>query len=68
MLFGHDGIGLDDYQRGRADDLAEHGYIALVMDYHAGRAFFGDPDAILARVMPLMADPTRIHAIGRSAL
>ena len=68
VLIGHDGIGLDDYQRGRADDLAKHGYIALAMDYHAGRTFFGDPHAMLARVMPLMADPTRMHAIGRAAL
>ena len=68
VLIGHDGIGLDDYQRGRADDLAKHGYIALAMDYHAGRTFFGDPQAMLARVMPLMADPTRMHAIGRAAL
>jgi dienelactone hydrolase len=68
VLIGHDGIGLDDYQRGRADDLAKHGYIALAMDYHAGRTFFGDPQAMLARVMPLMADPARMHAIGRAAL
>jgi dienelactone hydrolase len=38
------------------------------MDYHAGRTFFGDPQAMLARVMPLMADPARMHAIGRAAL
>src|SRR3954466_10113462 len=68
VLIGHDGIGLDDYQRGRADDLAKHGYIALAMDYHAGRTFFGDPQAMLARVMPLLADPTRLQAIGRAAL
>jgi dienelactone hydrolase len=68
VLIGHDGIGLDDYQRSRADDLAKHGYIALAMDYHAGRTYFGDPQAMLARVMPLMADPARMHAIGRAAL
>ena len=68
VLIGHDGIGLDDYQRGRADVLAEHGYIALAMDYHGGRTFFGDPQAMLARVMPLLSDPDRIHAIGRAAL
>lgn len=68
VLIGHDGIGLDDYQRGRADDLAKHGYLAFAMDYHAGRTFFGEPDAMLARVMPLMADPTRMLAIGRAAL
>lgn len=68
VLIGHDGIGLDDYQRSRADDLAEHGYMAFAMDYHAGRTYFGDPEAMLARVMPLMADPARMEAIGRAAL
>lgn len=63
VLIGHDGIGLDAYQRSRADDLARHGFIALAMDYHAGRTYFGDPDAMLARVMPLMADPDRMNSI-----
>ena len=48
VLLGHDGIGLDDYQRHRADDLAAHGYIALAMDYHGGQVFFGRPDAMLS--------------------
>lgn len=68
VLIGHDGIGLEDYQRGRADHLAEHGYVALAMDYHGGRAFFGNPEAMLARVMPLIANPDRMQAIGRAAL
>src|ERR1700753_939261 len=68
VLIGHDGIGLDDYQRGRADDLAAHGYLALAMDYHGGRLFTGAPEAMLARVMPLLADPDRMLAIGRTAL
>jgi dienelactone hydrolase len=68
VLIGHDGIGLDDYQRHRADDLAAHGYIALAMDYHGGQVFFGRPDAMLARVMPLMANIERMQAIGRAAL
>ncbi|MEV3902085.1 dienelactone hydrolase family protein [Mycobacterium sp. NPDC050551] len=68
VLIGHDGIGLEDYQRSRADILAEHGFIALAMDYHAGQTYFGDPQGMLARVMPLLADPTRMHAIGRAAL
>jgi dienelactone hydrolase len=68
VLIGHDGIGLDDYQRGRADDLAEHGYIALAMDYHGGQVFFGNPEGMLARVMPLMADADRMQAIGRAGL
>jgi dienelactone hydrolase len=68
VLIGHDGVGLDDYQRGRADDLAAHGYVALAMDYHGGQTFFGKPEAMLARTMPLMADVGRMRAIGRIAL
>ena len=68
VLIGHDGIGLEDYQRSRADNLAKLGYLTFAMDYHAGRTFFGDPQAMLARVMPLMADPVRMQAIGRAAL
>lgn len=68
VLIGHDGVGLDDYQRSRADDLATHGYVALAMDYHGGRTFFGDPEAMLARTMPLLADAGRMRAIGRTAL
>jgi dienelactone hydrolase len=68
VLIGHDGIGLEDYQRGRADILADMGYIALAMDYHAGRTYFGEPEAMLARVMPLLADPGRMRAIGQAAL
>lgn len=42
MLIGHDGIGVENYQRGRADHLTEHGYVALAMDYHGDQTFFGD--------------------------
>ena len=68
VLIGHDGIGLDDYQRSRADDLAAHGYAALAMDYHGGQLYFGKPEEMLARVMPLLADAARMQAIGRAAL
>jgi dienelactone hydrolase len=68
VLLGHDGVGLDEYQRQRADDLAEHGYVAFAMDYHGGEVFFDRPDAMLARVMPLLADVERMQAIGRAAL
>lgn len=67
VLICHDGVGLNDYQRRRADHLAEHGYAALAMDYHGGR-WFSDPREMLARVLPLIADPHRMRAIGRAAL
>lgn len=68
VLIGHDGVGLDDYQRSRADDLAAHGYVALAMDFHGGQTFFGRPDEMLARTMPLLADEPRMRTIGRVAL
>src|SRR6195952_2983445 len=68
VLIGHDGVGLDEYQRQRADDLAAHGYVALAMDYHGGEVFFDRPDAMLARVMPLLANVERMRSIGRAAL
>ncbi|MGB6150697.1 MAG: dienelactone hydrolase family protein, partial [Pricia sp.] len=68
VLIGHDGVGLDDYQRSRADDLAAHGYIAFAMDFHGGQTFFDRPEAMLARTMPLLADTERMRGIGRIAL
>jgi dienelactone hydrolase len=62
VLIGHDGVGLDEYQRQRAEDLAAHGYMALAMDYHGGEVFFDRPVAMLARVMPLLADVERMRA------
>lgn len=68
VLIGHDGIGLEEYQRSRADDLAARGYVALAMDFHGGQTFFGRPEAMLDRIMPLLADEGRMRAIGRVAL
>lgn len=68
VLIGHDGVGLDAYQRRRADILAERGYVAFAMDYHGGRTYFGQPEAMLDRVMPLLDDTARMLAIGRAAL
>lgn len=67
VLLAHDGIGLNDFQRHYADDLAERGYLTLAMEYHGGR-WFSDPDEMLARCLPLIADPDRMQAIGRAAL
>ncbi len=68
VLIGHDGVGLEEYQRQRADDLAAHGFVALAMEYHGGEVFFDRPDAMLARVMPLLDDVERMLSIGRAAL
>ncbi|MFF8813626.1 dienelactone hydrolase family protein [Streptomyces pactum] len=67
VLLGPEGPGLNDVQRHRADALAELGYVALAFDLHGGR-WFTDPQEMLARVTPLLADPDRMRDIGHAAL
>ncbi|MFC0601732.1 dienelactone hydrolase family protein [Streptomyces palmae] len=67
VLIGPEGPGLSDFQRRRADALAELGYVALAFDLHGGR-WIADPQEMLDRVMPLLADPDRMRGIGHAAL
>ncbi|MEU1506301.1 dienelactone hydrolase family protein [Kitasatospora sp. NPDC005748] len=68
VLIGPEGPGLNDFQRRRADALAQLGYVALAFDLHGGGHWFTDPQEMLARVMPLLADPSRMRGIGHAAL
>ena len=67
VLIGPEGTGLNDFQRRRADALAELGYVALAFDLHGGR-WFTDPQEMLERCLPLIADPERLRGIGHAAL
>ncbi|MFF4439991.1 dienelactone hydrolase family protein [Streptomyces sp. NPDC001621] len=67
VLVGPEGMGLSDVERRRADALAELGYVALAFDLHGGR-YLEDPQQMLDRCMPLLADPDRMRGIGHAAL
>ncbi|TDP88895.1 dienelactone hydrolase family protein [Labedaea rhizosphaerae] len=67
VLVGPEGMGLSDVERRRADALADLGYVALAFDLHGGR-YLGDPEEMLARCLPLLADPDRMRGIGHAAL
>ncbi|MET9348398.1 dienelactone hydrolase family protein [Streptomyces termitum] len=67
VLIGPEGMGLSDVERRRAEALAELGYVALAFDLHGGR-YLEDPEEMLARCLPLLADPGRMRGIGRAAL
>ncbi len=67
VLLGPEGIGLSDVERRRADALAELGYVTLAFDLHGGR-YLSDPEEMLARCLPLLADPDRMRGIGHAAL
>jgi dienelactone hydrolase len=67
VLIGPEGPGLNEFQRRRADALAELGYVALAFDLHGGR-WFSDPQEMLARCMPLLDSPERMRDVGHAAL
>ncbi|MFH8407073.1 dienelactone hydrolase family protein [Streptomyces sp. NPDC018019] len=67
VLIGPEGAGLNDFQRRRADALAELGYVALAFDINGGR-WFTDPAEMLAHTTPLLAAPDRMRDIGHAAL
>ena len=68
VLVCHEGPGLDDHAKGRAERLAaELGVVAFALDYHGG----GQPvprDQIMARLGPLMSDPPKTRQLGRAGL
>ncbi|NEA43108.1 dienelactone hydrolase family protein [Streptomyces sp. SID11385] len=67
VLIGPEGPGVSDVERGRAEALAELGYVALAFDLHGGR-YFREPEDMNARCLPLLADAGRLRGIGRAAL
>jgi dienelactone hydrolase len=68
VLIAHEGPGLDDEQRGRAQQLAELGYIAFALDYHGGGRWLSDRDEMMTRLGVLGADPERTRELARAGL
>lgn len=68
VLVAHEGPGLDDLQRTRADELAALGYAAFALDYVGGGRQTTDRDEMAARLAALHADPDRLHRLGRAGL
>ena len=73
VLIAHEGPGLDDYPRNRAERLAELGYVAFALDYHGldyhgGGRWLSNRDEVMARLAVLEADPARTRAIATAGL
>jgi dienelactone hydrolase len=67
VLVCHEGPGLDEHAKGRAERLAALGYAAFALDYHGE----GKPlvqDEMMARLGALMGDADRIRELGRAGL
>lgn len=67
VLIAHEGPGLDDHQRSRADQLAELGYVAFALDYQGGGKSVPDREAMMARLDDLWRDPERTRSLARAA-
>jgi dienelactone hydrolase len=68
VLIAHEGSGLDDIQRSRADQLAELGYVAFALDYTGDGRSIPDPSEYMARLEMLAAEPARIESLARAGL
>jgi dienelactone hydrolase len=68
VLIAHEGPGLDDHQRHRADRLAELGYVAFALDYQGGGVSMTDREAMMARLDDLWHDPERTRGLARAGL
>lgn len=67
VLVAHEGPGLDDHAKSRAEQLAGLGFVAFALDYHGG----GKPlerDDMYARLGQLMSDAARIRELARAGL
>jgi len=68
VLIAHEGPGLDDFQKERAQHFTELGYVAFALDYHGGGKPLDDRDQMMSRLGELSADPERIRVLGRAGL
>ena len=68
VLIAHEGNGLDDFQKERAERFAGLGYVAFALDYYGDGRPLDDRDEINARLTALMDDATRLRRLGQAGL
>jgi dienelactone hydrolase len=68
ILVCHEGPGLTDGTRAKADRLAALGYVAFALDYHGGGQVITDRPAMMARLGELIGDPSQTRSLGRAGL
>ena len=60
ILVVHGGAGLDEHAKGRAQCLADLGYVVFACDMY-GDGIAGDRQRVMARVVELRDDPRQYH-------
>ena len=59
VLVCHEGPGLNDIGKEKANRLAALGYVAFALDYHGGGTVLSDRTEMMARMAPDRPPPTR---------
>jgi dienelactone hydrolase len=67
VLVCHEGPGLDEHAKDRAERLAGLGYSAFALDYHGGGKPL-PPDEMMPRLGALMGDPDQTRRLARAGL
>ena len=68
VLVFPEAFGLSDHARGRAQRLAELGYVALACDLHGEAALHTDLGTAIGLITPMMEDPMRTRARAQGGL
>jgi dienelactone hydrolase len=68
VLLSHEGPGLDEHVKGRAQRLAALGYCAFALDYHGGGVPILDMEKMFERLNVLMNDPVATRRRGLAGL
>jgi dienelactone hydrolase len=68
VLIAHEGNGLDDFQKQRAERFAELGYVAFALDYYGDGKPLEDRAEINARLTAMSASPERARSIATAGL
>jgi dienelactone hydrolase len=68
VVIAHEGNGLDDDQKRRAERFADLGYVAFALDYHGGGKPLEDRAEINARLTALFDEPLRTRELGTAGL
>jgi dienelactone hydrolase len=68
VLIAHEGNGLDDHQKERAERFAELGYVAFALDYHGAGEPLVERADINARLTRFMDDPELTREVATAGL
>ena len=68
VLVCHEGPGISDITKTKANRLAALGYVAFALDYHGGGTVLAERQEMAARIGAWLADPTQTRVRGHAGL